>query len=506
MACFKWILVMCAITCLLMVVPVGASTADENAEYQVIVDADNDCSDGVCDLQSALDAAANDGQPSTVRVAAGIYPPSDAISCYPSDNTPLYLTGEGTDATVLSCSLVIDSTGFPDGSGDIFLDGISFSGEQEISIYTSDADITLGDIQALTSSFEVSALNGDIDVTGSILCYSISLGAPTGGIDCPSCGEGGLPSGVIAYGNHTGGSTGLTIGSGIIPAQDSGGNAEGNVHYGVIDVSSLEPYNDEWMFTGGGLIITNPDSGLAYLALNILEGKTITLNDPDLSSDDNGVWVQRGGPAVALSDSAALRPTFVAPAVDGADVNLVFERVVSPGSGDEITGHAAFIVQDNNIAGFPENAIPFETVVSGKNLAIKAGNSQCHVTRLESVLAQGTKSPGRPDEMPYGLVDMDIRVDAPGDTAVVSIYFPEAVPEEYGWFKYNETGGWHDYGAHAVFSADRTSVTLTLVDGGAGDDDGEANGIILDPSGVGSPPASESGSGGGGGCFIQTLH
>jgi hypothetical protein len=51
-----------------------------------------------------------------------------------------------------------------------------------------------------------------------------------------------------------------------------------------------------------------------------------------------------------------------------------------------------------------------------------------------------------------------------------------------------------------------------LVDGGIGDDDETANGIIIDPSGLGkaalSSPTAESsdagGGGGGGGCFVSS--
>jgi hypothetical protein len=53
-------------------------------------------------------------------------------------------------------------------------------------------------------------------------------------------------------------------------------------------------------------------------------------------------------------------------------------------------------------------------------------------------------------------------------------------------------------------------VTLTLTDGGNGDDDGLTNGIIVDPSGPGStPPISALSVGGNAwgattGCFIET--
>ena len=59
---------------------------------------------------------------------------------------------------------------------------------------------------------------------------------------------------------------------------------------------------------------------------------------------------------------------------------------------------------------------------------------------------------------------------------------------------------------HAAFSADRQSVTLRLTDGGAGDLDGVANGVIIDPSGpdalAGKENPAVTGGGRGGGCFV----
>jgi hypothetical protein len=48
-------------------------------------------------------------------------------------------------------------------------------------------------------------------------------------------------------------------------------------------------------------------------------------------------------------------------------------------------------------------------------------------------------------------------------------------------------------------------VTLSLTDGGIGDDDGVADGIIRDPSGLGlAADNTSAASDGGGGCFIAT--
>jgi hypothetical protein len=70
----------------------------------------------------------------------------------------------------------------------------------------------------------------------------------------------------------------------------------------------------------------------------------------------------------------------------------------------------------------------------------------------------------------------------------------QPAPAGSRWFKFHPIAGtWLDYSDDAVISSDRRSVTLTITDGGYGDLDGVANGIIIDPSGLGAT----SGSGGG---------
>jgi chitinase len=128
------------------------------------------------------------------------------------------------------------------------------------------------------------------------------------------------------------------------------------------------------------------------------------------------------------------------------------------------------------------------------------------------------------DQMPFGMVNFKLIVDTPGAEAVVTVHFSEPVPAQGRWYKYDPLRHvWSDFSSHAVFSADRTSMTLTLRDGGAGDADGVANGIIIDPAGVVMPSSSSGGDnlvqgvvGGvgnivgsvgaaaGGGCFITS--
>jgi len=109
----------------------------------------------------------------------------------------------------------------------------------------------------------------------------------------------------------------------------------------------------------------------------------------------------------------------------------------------------------------------------------------------------------RPDSFPFGLISFKLRTVSPGDTVQVKVYFSESVPEGVYWYKYDSVAGWQDYSDHATFSADMESVLLEIKDGGYGDSDGVANGIIVDPGAVSSVSDASTDSGaGGGGCFI----
>ena len=149
---------------------------------------------------------------------------------------------------------------------------------------------------------------------------------------------------------------------------------------------------------------------------------------------------------------------------------------------------------------------------------------------VESVESEDPRLPdayasSKPKRMPFGLINFKVAVAHPGDPATVKLYFSAPAPLRSKWYKYDPIADrWYDFSAYAQFSADRRSITLTLRDGGAGDADGIANGVIVDPAGVvededvatgggdggavtggGSgvgATSSGGGGGGGGGCFI----
>jgi chitinase len=109
---------------------------------------------------------------------------------------------------------------------------------------------------------------------------------------------------------------------------------------------------------------------------------------------------------------------------------------------------------------------------------------------VESVESEDVRQPdsyayGKPTRMPFGLINFKIAVAKPGDTAVVKLYFSKAASYFSKWYKYDPVADkWYDFSAYAKFASDLRSVTLTLKDGGPGDADGVANGVIVDPAGV----------------------
>ena len=123
----------------------------------------------------------------------------------------------------------------------------------------------------------------------------------------------------------------------------------------------------------------------------------------------------------------------------------------------------------------------------------------------------------KPKTFMYGLYSYRLKANQPGSTVTVKVYYSSAVSGARGYYLYDTINGWQDYRQHVTLNSDGHSVTVELQDGGYGDSDGVANGIIVDPGGVvaaddsgssGSDPfqASSGGGGGGGGagCFIAT--
>ena len=171
----------------------------------------------------------------------------------------------------------------------------------------------------------------------------------------------------------------------------------------------------------------------------------------------------------------------------------------------------------NGVPDFEQVDIKCVELVDGGNQLGIGTSGTAEVVSLISEdpgeIGAGIGGSHQPKEVPFGLVNFRLKVAQPGDQAVVTIYFAKPAPRGTLWYKYDPVeGDWVDFSAYCKMDANRKSLRLTLTDGGQGDADGIANGIIIDPAGLAIPPASgsvsdasESGLGaiGIGGCFID---
>ena len=131
--------------------------------------------------------------------------------------------------------------------------------------------------------------------------------------------------------------------------------------------------------------------------------------------------------------------------------------------------------------------------------------------RLVSVKSLPTDSiPDALVKMEFGLIGFKLYLKRGVTRASVTIHFSTQVSRDARLYKYHPDSGWQVYD-NAVFAANRKSVTLMLVDGGMGDEDGVENGVIVDPSGIAytadsaalSTGQTTTGGGGDGLCFIS---
>lgn len=243
------------------------------------------------------------------------------------------------------------------------------------------------------------------------------------------------------------------------------------------------------------------------------EGETVRLNGYGSLDQDDGIdayrWEQTDGILVTLSDPTAPDPTFVTPPVGSGGTEVTFKLTVADSGGLEDSDEMSVTIYDNGLTGFPEDVLTVHCS-TGEHIGIKVEKGGTCIFLDAVDPASLFDASNRPDDVPYGLIDIEIKVDTPGSSVLLTFYLPTPAPEGYTWYKYSPSNGWHDYSTRTTFNSARNRAVLSLTDGGAGDDDGASNGVIVDASGLGYAasiaPADAGGreGGGGGGCIIGT--
>ncbi len=162
-------------------------------------------------------------------------------------------------------------------------------------------------------------------------------------------------------------------------------------------------------------------------------------------------------------------------------------------TGTDVTCTLTDITADRSVtAGFASRTeldLPLpEGTQSGQTLHVAAMGGEWYFdeanTRTHTGASVGEALPAGAT-LPHGVVSLRLIGGTPGSSATVVLTYPEALPAGTRYYKYGPTAAnpaahWYEY-PHAAINGN--TITLTLTDGGAGDSDLEANGVIVDPGG-----------------------
>ncbi len=279
--------------------------------------------------------------------------------------------------------------------------------------------------------------------------------------------------------------------------------------------------NDNLFATDTVSVFVGPKTSLQVDAgqdqIDVEEGSTVTLSGSVLNgtgTEQKLRWRQADatGTSVIFSDIDKANVHFVTPPVNGGKdaMTLTFEFVSWDSSKGVGIDSVDITVKDNGVVNMPDEFVPVLAAidgVAGVGFDIQSGNL-IRLNPRKAPLNERATQKNRPKSIPYGLFDFSLKVENPGDSVTLRVWFPEDMSSGYDWFKYDsKTETWTPY-ENVVFQGNEALITLK--DGGPGDDDGEENGIIRDPSGPGSKVATtktkiEGSSGGGAMIWALTL-
>jgi hypothetical protein len=140
---------------------------------------------------------------------------------------------------------------------------------------------------------------------------------------------------------------------------------------------------------------------------------------------------------------------------------------------------------DLNRNGVPDileaNMMSVNTVEGQSVVSIQGMSDDFSLVSLKSLPSDAISD--QSVKLEFGLIGFKIYLHEGVNTATLNVYFSEPLEDGADPYKYSADTGWTIY-EDVIFSPDRKRVTLTLVDGGNGDEDGVENGVIVDCFGI----------------------
>jgi hypothetical protein len=264
----------------------------------------------------------------------------------------------------------------------------------------------------------------------------------------------------------------------------------------------------------GGFVLVEDPRADAGLDQTVTEGVTVTL-DGLASTASAGIarytWTQTDGSPVTLSNPGNATPTFVTPPVPAGGDILEFQLDVEDNQGNTHIDTVLVTVQDNGLGDGAGGRLNVLTA-TGDTVALTVATGGSLVALSTSDPANFSDTTNRPGFFRYGFFNFTIKTNVAGGVATMDFVLPDKAPSSYGWYKYTAARGFESYSGNVFWNADRGMVTVVLVDGGAGDEDGVKNSFITDPSGLAAPPANPAAgldplpeTSSGGMCFVDAV-
>ncbi len=174
-------------------------------------------------------------------------------------------------------------------------------------------------------------------------------------------------------------------------------------------------------------------------------------------------------------------------------------------NGGDANGDGILDSDQNNVASFPNQVLG-----GGHYVTLQAdspGNSCQTVSNVFQYAEEDTGEEDTDYTYPVGLTDFTLQCTSPGGSATITVYYDQLynttnwVPRKYSFIN----GGYRPALVPTFGTFNRngtlvTTMTYTITDGGALDDDGMVDGVIYDPIGPAlSPTAPVDNNGGSGG-------
>jgi len=252
-----------------------------------------------------------------------------------------------------------------------------------------------------------------------------------------------------------------------------------------------------------GLIINNfpliveTDKDI-YMQGEIVMITTNTTNEnPEVSYVDLRMNITIQGQNITETYS---RPILYISSLGTQEISFSWDTTGKPAGNYTIT--ARLIEQSNSSVVLSEASTSFEITIGAIAIETATGTGIAYFTSdngiIENLVAL-TES-DLPEEnpnvdFPHGLFSFNITGLNPNQTVNITIAFPQNIPTTAQYWKYGPNGSIDNPQQERWYQIPMGSndgdniITITLQDGGIGDDDGVANGVIVDQGGPGIPTA-----------------